>query len=86
MQNGNPTISGNGRRDSRPRCAARASSAADATHQAYGRLAMMMQQQASALAFRDVVAILAVVVVCLIPLAFVMKKPAEVLRDAPPPH
>jgi DHA2 family multidrug resistance protein len=61
-------------------------SAADATHQAYGRLAMMMQQQASALAFRDVVSTLALVVACLIPLAFVMKKPAAVVRDAPPPH
>jgi MFS transporter, DHA2 family, multidrug resistance protein len=60
--------------------------AADATHQAYARLAMMMQQQASALAFRDVVAILAVVVLCLVPLAFIMKKPSAVLRDAPPPH
>jgi MFS transporter, DHA2 family, multidrug resistance protein len=61
-------------------------SAADATHQAYGRMAMMMQQQASALAFRDVVSILAVVVMCLIPLAFIMKKPVAAVRDAPPPH
>jgi DHA2 family multidrug resistance protein len=61
-------------------------SAADATHQAYGRIAMMMQQQASALAFRDVVSILAVVVMCLIPLAFLMRKPSDVLRDVPPPH
>jgi DHA2 family multidrug resistance protein len=61
-------------------------SAPDATHQAYGRLAMMMQQQASALAFRDVVATLAVVVMCLVPLAFIMKKPADAIRDAPPPH
>ena len=61
-------------------------SAADATHQAYGRMAMMMQQQASALAFRDVVSILAVIVMCLIPLAFIMKKPSDVIRDAPPPH
>ncbi len=61
-------------------------SAADATHQAYGRIAMMMQQQAAALAFRDVVAMLAVVVMCLIPLAFIMKKPAAAVRDAPPPH
>lgn len=61
-------------------------SAADATHQAYGRIAMMMQQQAAALAFRDVVATLAVVVACLIPLAFIMKKPAAAVRDAPPPH
>ena len=64
-------------------------SAADATHQAYGRMAMMMQQQASALAFRDVVSMLAVLVACLIPLAFVMKKPpraAAAAADAPPAH
>jgi hypothetical protein len=45
-----------------------------------------MQQQAAALAFRDVVSVLAVMVACLIPLAFIMKKPADVVRDAPPPH
>ena len=64
-------------------------SAADATHQAYGRLAMMMQQQASELAFRDVVSMLVVLVACLIPLAFVMKKPpraAAAAADAPPAH
>jgi DHA2 family multidrug resistance protein len=64
-------------------------SAADATHQAYGRMAMMMQQQASALAFRDVVSILAVVVACLIPLAFIMQKPPRAgaaAGDAPPAH
>jgi DHA2 family multidrug resistance protein len=61
-------------------------SMSQATHQAYGRMEMMVQQQASALAFRDVVSILAVIVMCLIPLAFVMKKPSAVLRDAPPPH
>jgi MFS transporter, DHA2 family, multidrug resistance protein len=62
-------------------------SAADATHQAYGRLAMMMQQQASELAFRDVVSMLAVVVACMIPLAFIMKKPARAAAsNAPPPH
>src|SRR6202050_3783626 len=64
-------------------------SAADATHQAYARMAMMMQQQASALAFRDVVSILAVVVACLIPLAFIMQKPPRAgaaAGDAPPAH
>ena len=61
--------------------------AADATHQAYGRIAMMMQQQASALAYRDVVSILAVVVACLIPLAFIMQRPAKsTAGEAPPPH
>jgi MFS transporter, DHA2 family, multidrug resistance protein len=60
--------------------------AADATHQAYARMEMLLQQQAAALAFKDVVAILAIVVACLIPLAFIMKKPPAATRDAPPPH
>jgi DHA2 family multidrug resistance protein len=62
-------------------------SAGQASRQAYGRIAMLMGQQASALAFKDVVAGLAVVVACLIPLAFVMKKPPRASpADAPPPH
>ena len=48
---------------------------------------MMVQQQAAALAFKDVVATLAVIVACLIPLAFVMKKPpSRGAADVPPPH
>jgi MFS transporter, DHA2 family, multidrug resistance protein len=50
-------------------------SAGEATRQAYARLGMMLEQQASALAFKDVIASLAIVVICLIPLAFVMQKP-----------
>jgi DHA2 family multidrug resistance protein len=62
-------------------------SAAEATHQAYVRIAMMMQQQASALAFRDVVAILAIVVMCLVPVAFIMQRPPKAApSEAPPPH
>ena len=61
--------------------------AAEATRQAYGRLTMMMQQQASALAFRDVVAILAIIVMCLVPIAFIMRRPAKsAATEAPPPH
>jgi DHA2 family multidrug resistance protein len=61
-------------------------SAGQATRQAYVRLAMRMQQQANALAFKDVVAVLAVVVACLIPLAFIMRKPAASERMSPPAH
>lgn len=62
-------------------------SAVQATHQAYARLEMMMQQQAATLAFRDVIAIIAVVVACLVPLAFIMKKPPHAAQgEAPPPH
>ena len=61
-------------------------SAADAMHRVYARMDMMMQQQAAALGYRDVIALLAVVVACLMPLAFVMQKPETVVRAAPPPH
>jgi len=61
-------------------------SMADALHQTYARLDMMMQQQAAALAYRDVISLLAVVVACLIPLAWIMRKPSDVVKDAPPPH
>jgi DHA2 family multidrug resistance protein len=61
-------------------------SAAQATHQALARLDLMVQQQAAALAFKDVIATLAIVVACLIPLAFIMKKPESVRTDTPPPH
>jgi MFS transporter, DHA2 family, multidrug resistance protein len=62
-------------------------SAADAMHQVYGRLTFMMEQQAAALAYRDVIALLALVVLCLVPLAFLMQKPAAAPpKDAPPAH
>jgi MFS transporter, DHA2 family, multidrug resistance protein len=61
-------------------------SAEQATRQAYARIAMLMGQQANALAFKDVVAVLALVVACLIPLAFIMKKPAATERVSPPAH
>ncbi len=57
-----------------------------ATRQAYGRIEMLVQQQAAALAYKDVVAVLAVVVACLIPLAFIMQKPAARAGDVPPAH
>jgi len=62
-------------------------SAADAMHQVYARLDFMMQQQAAALGYRDVISLLAIVVLCLTPLAFLMQKPARAaVKDAPPPH
>ena len=61
-------------------------SAAQATHQAYGRIEMMLQVQAAALAFKDVVATLALIVMCLVPLAFIMQRPPRNLKSVPPPH
>jgi MFS transporter, DHA2 family, multidrug resistance protein len=60
--------------------------AADAMHQAYARMDVMMQQQAAALGYMDVILMLSIVVACLVPLAFVMQKPSDAVKDAPPPH
>ena len=48
----------------------------NAIHQAYGRVAMLMQQQASALAYKDVVSALAILVALPDSGDFIMKKPA----------
>jgi MFS transporter, DHA2 family, multidrug resistance protein len=62
-------------------------SMADAMHQAYERVNMMLQQQAAAVAYDDVIALLAIVVLCLIPTAFIMVKPARAKEgEVPPPH
>jgi len=61
-------------------------SASQAAHQAYGQVDMIVQQQAAALAYRDVVSILAIVVACLIPFAFIMKRPSPTQDSAPLPH
>jgi MFS transporter, DHA2 family, multidrug resistance protein len=53
----------------------RGMSGVEATHAAYLQIAMMMEQQAAAVAFKDVVSILAVIVLCLALLPFIMKKP-----------
>jgi len=58
-------------------------SAGEALHQAYARVSAMVQQQAASLAYKDVVSVLAVLVACLIPLTFIMKRPPS--QGAPPP-
>ncbi|HEX4004130.1 MAG TPA: DHA2 family efflux MFS transporter permease subunit [Candidatus Acidoferrales bacterium] len=57
----------------------------EANRQALVRLAGLLEVQAAALAFKDVIATLAIVVLCLIPLAFVMEKQSA-RGAAPPPH
>ncbi len=56
-----------------------------ALHQAYARVALMMQQQASSLAYKDAVSSMAVLVAFLIPLTFIMKRPPA-HTAAPPMH
>jgi DHA2 family multidrug resistance protein len=61
-------------------------SAADAARAAYLQIAMLMEQQAAAVAFKDVVSILAVIVLLLTPLAFIMKKPPAGQTRRPAAH
>jgi DHA2 family multidrug resistance protein len=62
-------------------------SMADAAHQAHGRVAALLTQQATTLAYGDVVSVMAVVVGLLAPLAFIMKRPPKDKHDdAPPMH
>jgi len=54
--------------------------------QAYGRMNGLLMQQASALAYTDVVSWMVVVVACLVPLTFIMKRPPKDAGEAPPMH
>jgi DHA2 family multidrug resistance protein len=59
---------------------------AEAVRQAYGRMNGLLMQQASALAYTDVVSWMVVVVACLVPLTFIMKRPPKDAGEAPPMH
>jgi MFS transporter, DHA2 family, multidrug resistance protein len=54
--------------------------------QGYARVYQTIQAQASNLAYVDIVRIMAVVVTCLIPLVFLMRRGAPPAGDAPPAH
>jgi DHA2 family multidrug resistance protein len=56
-----------------------------ALSQAYARVLLMVQQQATAVAYKDAVSVLAVLVALLIPLTFIMKRPPA-HSAAPPMH
>jgi len=60
-------------------------SPSDAAHHAYARAAALLAQQASTLAYTDVISGLTVIVACLAPLCFIMKRPPKGLA-APPLH
>jgi MFS transporter, DHA2 family, multidrug resistance protein len=49
----------------------------DATQKAYGRIYQMIQGQATVLAYTDVIGVLLLVVACLIPLVFIMRRPPK---------
>ena len=54
--------------------------------QGYARIYRIIQAQASNLAYVDIVSIMAVLVTCLIPLVFLMRRGAPPKGDAPAMH
>ena len=61
-------------------------STVQAAHQAYGRIDFLLMQQAATAAYKDVMAMLALVIACLIPLAFIMRRPPAGRAVPPPAH
>jgi DHA2 family multidrug resistance protein len=59
---------------------------ADGSRRAYARVYRLIQGQATLLAYVDIVTVMAFVVVCLIPLVFLMKKPPKAGGAAPAAH
>jgi hypothetical protein len=46
----------------------------EATQQAHGMISMLIERQATTLAYVDVISILAVIVLCLVPFVLIMKR------------
>jgi DHA2 family multidrug resistance protein len=61
-------------------------SATGALSQAYARVWLLVERQATALAYKDVVSMLAILVACLIPLTFIMKRPPRGGAAPPAAH
>jgi MFS transporter, DHA2 family, multidrug resistance protein len=60
--------------------------AAAALHQAYARVDLLVQRQAAMLAYKDAVSALAILVLFLVPLTFLMKRPPRSSAAAPSMH
>jgi MFS transporter, DHA2 family, multidrug resistance protein len=61
-------------------------SAAAATQQAYARIAGLLQAQASAVAYKDIISVLALLILCLAPLVAIMQRPPQRQSELPPAH
>jgi DHA2 family multidrug resistance protein len=90
MQHGNPVFQGmiNGMAGN---LEAHGVAPRNAMEQAYGRVNMMLTQQASAVAYKEIVSYLAVAILCLAPLVSIMKRPprpqaGQKKEDTPPAH
>ena len=47
----------------------------DATHQAHGLISMIIDRQATTIAYVEVISILAVIILCLVPFLLIMRRP-----------
>ncbi|MBV8904935.1 MAG: DHA2 family efflux MFS transporter permease subunit [Acidobacteriia bacterium] len=56
------------------------------SQQAYGRVAHMIEGQATALAYMDVLSFMALVVACLVPFVLIMRRPKRANAPAPSAH
>ncbi|HEY6467531.1 MAG TPA: DHA2 family efflux MFS transporter permease subunit [Candidatus Acidoferrales bacterium] len=61
-------------------------SAVQATHEAYARMGLLLEQQASAVAYKDIISVMAVIVACLVPLVALMQRPPKSSGELPPAH
>ena len=85
MQHGNPEFESmlNGLKVT---LQSRGVSAVEATHQAYARIGMLLEQQASAVAYKDIISVLALIILCLVPLVAIMQRPPKAQGELPPAH
>ena len=61
-------------------------SATQAMREAYARIDGILYAQASAVAYKNIVSVLAIMILALLPLLFIMKRPPQRQGDLPPAH
>jgi DHA2 family multidrug resistance protein len=64
----------------------RGMSSVQAMHQAYARIDNLLYAQASAVAYKDIISVLALVIACLVPVVAIMKRPPKAQGELPPAH
>jgi DHA2 family multidrug resistance protein len=64
----------------------RGMSSVDAMRQAYARMNGLLDQQASAVAYKDIISVLALLILCLVPIVSIMKRPPKAQGEVPPAH
>jgi DHA2 family multidrug resistance protein len=60
--------------------------AVDAMQQAYARIGLLLEQQASAVAYKEIISVLALIIACLVPLVAIMKRQPKTQGELPPAH